>query len=63
MDMFGATHRMVTEVCGGTSCVMTKVYDASNHMMVEEPVIWWRYVELLKVFWLIVSVNLIIPVV
>ena len=26
--MFGATSRMMTEVCGGTSRVMTKVYDA-----------------------------------
>ena len=28
--MFGATSRRMTEVCGGTSHVMTKVYDATN---------------------------------
>ena len=37
--MFGATHRMMTEVCGGTSHMMTKVYDATSHMMMEEPVL------------------------
>ena len=42
------------------------VYDATSHMMMEvgeEPVVQWRYVELLKAFWFIVSVNLIISVV
>ena len=37
--MFGTISRMITEVCGGTSRVMTKVYDATSHMMVEEPVV------------------------
>ena len=33
--MFGATSRMMVEVCGGTSHVMTKVYDAT----LEQPVV------------------------
>ena len=33
--MFGATSRMMTEVCGGTSHVIMKVYDATSHMMME----------------------------
>ena len=43
-------NRMVMEVCGGTSRVMTNVYDATSHMMMEEPVVRCRYVELLKMF-------------
>ena len=34
--MFGATSHMI---CGGTSRVMMKVYDATSHMMMEEPVV------------------------
>ena len=33
--MFGVTSHVMTEVCGGTSCVMTKVYSATSRMMME----------------------------
>ena len=33
--MFGATSRMMTEACGGTSHVMMKVHDATSRMMME----------------------------
>ena len=39
-DVFGATSRMMMmEVRGGTSHVITKVYDSTRQRWVEEPVV------------------------
>ena len=51
--MFGATIRMMMEACGGTSHVMTKVYDVTSRMMTEVnggASYTMKVVELLKVF-------------